>query len=343
MSWRPCDGIAGCEELDGHAAFADLGTIDAGEAYLQPILFAGDFAQIDAIATADGPAIAAWRYPRYDGQAVCMVNPIAMGGGRAAFGVFTLDSGKQPPVHRIYAGDLASVRDVETPLAVLEGETLGGGGAIQNLGVSSEMIVVVNGFGAVITDDGTRLLSPLPGFSRSGFAGPLTVVGRDAFYADWAGNGRAVHVSLQGEPELVVEVAGGDVRSFVTDGVDFVWRQTRPAAEGGFESCELWTAPYTNVVWALAPRKVEDMPDGECSGGVVGAGRYAYSRRVSDDPYRSEVILIRLSDGARSVLQFPPGHGADPIFISPTHIVSRRRRGEELGVYRSSLTSATVE
>jgi len=205
------------------------------------------------------------------------------------------------------------------------------------------MVVALNGFGAVITPEATRILLPLPGFSQSGFAGPLTVIGRDAFFAGWAGNGRAVHASLDGDPELVVEVHGGDVRSFVTDGVDMAWLQTRSAPEGGFESCEVWTAPHTNVAASLVPRKVADMPAGHCSTGIVGAGYFAYGRGVSDHPYRAEVVLIRLADGAISTLQFPEGHGVDPLYFSNSAIVSRRTRGGSLGVFRSSLESLRFE
>lgn len=352
MSWGPCEGgILGCEQMTG-TVFGEWGLHDGDRGYLHPIIpnrWPGfpqtdpdAHIQIDLLTATDGPALAGWREDTRTAGRNCFVNPIAAAEGRAAFGVFWLQSSDYE--HRVYADEVDRIRFASQPIAVLGHDVIRGGHSFSQLGVTRDMTVAMglSSFVAVITSDETRLLGRIPGLPAAVPQKPLAAVGPDVFWSDWTNYVRIAHASVDRDTELFLEVTeGGDVLDFRTDGVDMAWLQAYYAPNGyDYERIEVWSAPYTTDPSTLAPRKIADLPMTTPFSAVVGGGYWAYERRISDNPKRYQMVVYRLSDGKIGTLNYPEGFEVHPIYVAAHELLARGAPG---AVFRSELDSVRFE
>lgn len=128
--------------------------------------------------------------------------------------------------------------------------------------------------------------------------------GAELFWEAWREPTVLVRSSNGAPPEVMRAVAGGDLRSFTSDGTDFVWLEARGRDEATrtYASVELWTATYDGTT-LHAPRLVRTIPSHY--DGTVGGGYYVHPEPNPLDATDADFVFYRLSDGARALVDLP--------------------------------------
>lgn len=355
--WIPCNaGPTGCEEMEtGDASVGqEFATHDGDRGYLSAIMSdtGADFpdptpgeghTQVQAILTTDGPPIAAWRYEVGVRNRHCFIPASAVGGGYGGFGIYS--SGSGATVQIFYAADLQALRAQDTAVATLGADRVHQ--PISDMFVSDAMTVVgdVSFIAVLLPSAAPRILSAIPGLPTSVPQRPVSVIGRDLFWSDWTNYVRVAHATVEEDTEMFLEVAGGgDIRSFVTDGHDMAWYAAYYGPDGyEYDRVELWTAPYTTSSAELVPRKIADIDPAERSSGEVGDGYFVYERRASERPVRFEMVVYRLSDGRRGIIDYPEGIEIHPLYVAGGAIVAYSNLPGPWRVFRSYLDAVTFE
>ncbi len=126
----------------------------------------------------------------------------------------------------------------------------------------------------------------------------------ELFWEAWRTPTVLVRSSNGAPPDVMRGVAGGDIRSFASDGTDFVWLEARGRDEPTrtYASVELWTATYDGTA-LHSPRRVRSIPS-HYDGGV-GGGYYVHPEPNPSDPRDADFVFYRLSDGARALVDLP--------------------------------------
>jgi len=172
--------------------------------------------------------------------------------------------------------------------------------------VSPTHIGAVFGFSVVtlIGNDGSRIL-PTYGSTDTSDAHNFEMTGEaELFWEAWREPTVLVRSSNGARPEVLRAVDGGDLRSFTSDGTDFVWLEARGRDEATrtYASVELWTATYDGTA-LRAPRRVRTIPS-HYDGGV-GGGYYVHPEPNPAEPRDADFVFYRLSDGARALVDLP--------------------------------------
>ena len=151
----------------------------------------------------------------------------------------------------------------------------------RRLHVSPTHIGAVFGFSVVtlIGNDGSRIL-PTYGSTDTSDAHNFEMTGEaELFWEAWREPTVLVRSSNGAPPDVLRAVSGGDLRSFTSDGTDFVWLEARGRDEATrtYASVELWTATYDGTA-LRAPRRVRTIPS-HYDGGV-GGGYYVHPEPI---------------------------------------------------------------
>ena len=136
----------------------------------------------------------------------------------------------------------------------------------------------------------------------------------ELFWEAWREPTVLVRSSNGAPPNVLRAVTGGDIRSFASDGTDFVWLEARGRDEATrtYASVELWTATYDGTA-LHAPRRVRTIPS-HYDGGV-GGGYYVHPEPNPADARDADFVFYRLSDGARAVVDLPLA-ASDVLWVS---------------------------
>lgn len=196
----------------------------------------------------------------------------------------------------------------QVPTSVTQLVNLDGWGELQNRSLHLSPSYMGGLFGSsVVTlfgNDGSHVL-PTYGSSDTSEATNLEMRGEaELFWEAWRTPTVLVRSSNGAPPEVLRAVTGGDLRSFASDGNEFVWLEARGRDEATrtYASVELWTATYDGTA-LHAPRRVRTIPS-HYDGGV-GGGYYVHPEPNPTDPTDADFVFYRLSDGARALVDLP--------------------------------------
>ena len=262
------------------------------------------------LASTDGPAIAAWRYPLGPGRiAGCAVSAVGYGAGDAAF-VIDSRGGDLPYREYIYRAPLAEIGQVTEPMHVLDETDIvpGSSNGTSILLVSPRWVVAVltPGDYYLFLDADTRLKVGGPGAPvRAG--PPVALLGdEDLYWEDWSSGARvALGDSTGNEHYVLSRLPDAEIIGTSILPSRWAWLQAydRLPSSSGWSRYELWTGPWPAAGEPMTGHKVTDVS--KYNGGV--GSEHTYAQLMADaGGVNRHIELWDLADGRHRVFD-PPG------------------------------------
>ncbi len=316
LPWVACgDGCLRSNEGPS-TFFASRGFFHAGRGWVAYVAH-GSMPSTDllVLASSNGGAVAAWTYPSGTAAApTCWISSLDVDDGFVgAVLTFFADEDGREINERIYAGPIDSIRDVDTPVAILGSPYVGMTRHVEQLAVASDAIAMQISGGEIVVAHAGAITDAFAATAMSGGYN-AGATGDHVVFSETIGQWRLMHWT----PELgttayydpVAEV--GDPQ---LDGSQLVWIRYADLTDGGATRAELWTSTFERDPAALAPRMVH--PSVNPTNAVLGDGLYGWL--ASDG-----VHLVEIASGAERLLAFPAGvvTGVRLLYVSTTDVLA---------------------
>lgn len=311
IAWEDCG--AGCARADlGEVWLASDAFVSGGAHWYE--LLSDDFGLdgTDALVSADGPVIDAWRYR--DGAsataAACNMFWYDAGEGRAgAFVAYIRDADARHMEDLFWTYELAAGPSYVGPDIVFAPPFVGNSFHTQELAVSSELVAFRLGGGRIAVHHlgETREVFAVTA-DQGGFG--VGASGDHVTFLD-AGVTRRL---MQWTPDRGTEVLylpTDPIAYLKHDGTTLAWARLMDFVGGVATRAELWTGQLVRDPALFEPRLVNDRiePDGELGGGLYGWTQ-------TGPTLATEVHLIDLDTGRHRILPAPPEHGCQILHLS---------------------------